>query len=150
MKIPVDIRIRSERICTNITRGDGTAGTVRDDYSTSGFMSRTKDGYRMEFRERGADKFKTVLSTFGDSVSVNRESFLGSSLVFTESRANTCICNAGEIPVAMRINTKKLVNTLSMEGGSLSIDYTVEIVGNLAEKSHVTYSVSPDKSIIRS
>lgn len=50
----------------------------------------------------------------------------------------------------MRINTKKLVNTLSMEGGSLSIDYTVEIVGNLAEKSHVTYSVSPDKSIIRS
>ena len=138
MKIPVDIRIRSERICTNITRGDGTAGTVRDDYSTSGFMSRTKDGYRMEFSERG------------DSVSVNRESFLGSSLVFTESRANTCICNAGEIPVAMRINTKKLVNTLSMEGGSLSIDYTVEIVGNLAEKSHVTYSVSPDKSIIRS
>jgi hypothetical protein len=37
-----------------------------------------------------------------------------------------------------------------MDGGKLFVDYSVEIVGSLAEKNKLTLAVSPDASIIKS
>ena len=151
MKIPIDIRIRSERICNDLFRRDGDPETERDYYLVSGFMRKTKNGYRIEYREKDADDVTTTIDTFDDdSVALSRTGSMHSQMVFADGKSHMCINDLGQMPVQMRVNTTKLANSLSMRGGKLDIDYTIEIVGNLAEKNKLRLSVSPDKSIIRS
>lgn len=151
MKIPIDIRVRSERIYSDISRRhSGEERPETDDFWTSGTMKTTKDGYRIEFTE-DEDRITTLIDVWGgDTVSVTRLGEINSHMVFSDGKAHTCICNTGFFPLQMRIRTKSLNNTLTFEGGRLDIDYTVEIVGNLAERNRLSFSVSPDKSIIKS
>ena len=54
MKIPIDIRVRSERIYSDISRRNGGEDRPEiDDFSVSGTMKTTKEGYRIEFQEDG-------------------------------------------------------------------------------------------------
>ena len=149
MKIPVDIHVRAEHLnADHIRRGEEHPET--EDYRVSGIMKKTKEGYRIEYREEG-DVFFTTIDTFADdTVSLNRVGPINTHMVFADGKTHTCICNTGFYPLHMRIRTKSLDNSLSMEGGRLHIDYSVEIVGNLAERSKLYISVSPDISIIRS
>lgn len=151
MKIPIDIHVRSERVCTELSRrGYGTEHPETDDFLVSGIMKTTKQGIRIEFSEEN-DAVTTIINIFKDNmVSVSRISELNSHMVFSDGKAYTCICDTGVFPLQMRVRTKSLTNTISFEGGKLDIDYTVEVVGNLAERTRLTFSVSPDKSIIKS
>ena len=150
MKIPVDIRVRSERIHqTLLPNGENGNKSETDDFIVSGTMKKTKSGFRIEFNEEN-DTVTTIINTVGGTVSVNRLGPLNSHMVFADGKAHTCICDTGFFPLHMRVRTKKLENSLSLDGGKLDIDYSVEIVGNLAERNRLTFSVYPDKSIIRS
>ncbi len=151
MKIPIDIRVHSERIYSDISRRHaGEERPETDDFRVSGTMKTTKGGYRIEFSEDD-DRITTLIDVWdGDKVSVTRLGEMNSHMVFSDGKAYTCICNTGFFPLQMRIRTKSLNNTISFEGGKLDIDYTVEIVGNLAERNKLSFSVSPDKSIIKS
>ena len=151
MKIPIDIRVRSERIYSDIARRHG--GDERpetDDFSVSGTMKTTKEGYRIEFQEDGGSITTLIDVWDSDTATVTRLGEINSHMTFADGKTFTCICNTGFFPIQMRIRTKSLVNTLSMQGGKLDIDYSVEIVGNLAERNKLSFSVSPDKSIIKS
>lgn len=149
MKIPIDIRVESERITPNpLKRGEEHPET--ENFKVSGTLKKTKNGYRIEYNEEN-DTVTTTIDTFeDDTVSVNRIGTINTHMVFADGKAHTCICNTGYFPLQMRVRTKRLVNSLSMDGGKIDIDYTVEIVGNLAEKNKITFSVSPDISIIKS
>ena len=150
MKIPIDIWVRSERTCSDLTRRGGADHPETDDYRVRGTLKKTKPGYRTEFSEDN-DSVITLIDTFEDNtVSVNRMGAVRSHMVFSDSRVHTCICDTGLFPLHMRVRTKSLDNTITMDGGKLDIDYSVEIVGNLAERNRLTFSVSPDKSIIKS
>lgn len=150
MKIPIDIHVRSERIYTDIAhKGNQMEIPDSDDFKVSGTMSRLKDGLRIVFTE-GQGAVITTIDVFDDqTVSINREGEINSHMVFSKYEAVTCICNTGFFPLQMRISTKRLENSLSLDGGKLNIDYNVEIVGNLAEKNKLSFSVSPDISIIK-
>ncbi len=149
MKIPIDIRVRVERLSADLTRR-GEERPEIDDFCVSGTMKKTKEGLRIEYTEDNTET-TTTIDTFADqTVSVNRVGPINSHMVFADGKSHTCICNTGFFPVQMRIRTKSLDNSLSMDGGKLDIAYSVEIVGNLAERSHLTFSVSPDISIIKS
>lgn len=148
MKIPIDIRVRSERV--NPDPHNRVTAPATEDYTVSGTLKKTKRGYRIEYVEQGGD-VTTMIDTFEDStVTLNRVGPINTSLVFADGKAHTCICNTGFFPLQMYVRTKSIVNSITMEGGKLDIDYTVEIVGNLAEKSKISLSVSPDVSIIKS
>ncbi len=149
MKIPIDIRVRVERISTDLTRR-GEEHPEIDDFSVSGTMKKTKTGLRIEYTEDNSQTTTTIDTFEDETVAVNRVGPLNSHLVFADGKTHTCICNTGFLPIHMRIRTKSLTNSLTMDGGKLDIAYTVEIVGNLAERSHLTFSVSPDISIIKS
>jgi len=149
MKIPVDIRVRVERISADLARR-GEEHPEIDDFSVSGTMKTTKQGLRIEYTEDNSETTTTIDTFKDETVSVNRVGPINSHLVFANGKAHTCICNTGYFPVHMRVRTKSLNNSLSMDGGKLDIAYTIEIVGNLAERSHLTFSVSPDISIIKS
>ena len=103
-----------------------------------------------EIGESGKKSSVTTINTFGDNriVSVNRIGQLNSHMVFEEGKCHTCIYDTGFFPMHLRVCTKGLTNNLSLQGGKIDIDYSVEIVGNLAEKNKLSVSVSPDKSII--
>lgn len=149
MKIPIDIRVRVERTTPDpMRRGEEHSET--DDFRVSGTMKKTKNGLRIEYTEDDRATTTIIDSYNDDMVSVNRIGPINTHMVFADGKAHTCICNTGLFPVHMRIRTKSLTNSLSMEGGKLDVDYTVEIVGNLAEKSRLSFSVSPDISIIKS
>ncbi len=150
MKIPVDIHVRSERNCTEITH-KGNIGDRNDvdDFCVSGTMKDIKNGIRLEFSE-GDGAVTTLVDIFDDQmVSINRMGDFNSHMVFDEGNGNICICNTGFIPLQMRIFTKSLSNNITFEGGKLEIDYNVEIVGNLAETNKISFSVAPDISIVK-
>ncbi len=149
MKIPIDIRVRTER--THQPSAKNAEGrTETDDFTVSGTMKKTKGGFHIEFLEEN-DTVTTTIDTYEDNmVSLNRVGPINSHMVFADGKAHTCICHTGEFPLQMRVCTKSLTNSLSMDGGKLDIDFTIEIVGNLAERSRLTFSVAPDASIIRS
>lgn len=151
MKIPIDIHVRSERVCTDLAhRGAGGEHPETDDFLVSGTIKKTKGGYRIEYTEED-DTVTTTIDTYPDEmVSVCRVGPVNSHMVFADGKAHMCICNTGFFPLQMRVRTKSLTNSISLEGGKLDIDYTVEIVGNLAEHNRLTFSISPDKSIIKS
>ncbi|MBO5869133.1 MAG: DUF1934 domain-containing protein [Clostridia bacterium] len=149
MKIPIDIRVRVERISADLSRR-GEERPEIEDFTVSGTMKKTKGGVRIEYTE-DEHQTTTTIDTFEDEmVTINRVGPINSNMVFADGRSYTCIYNTGFLPIQMRIRTKSLDNSLTIDGGKLDIAYTVEIVGNLAERSHLTFSVSPDISIIKS
>lgn len=149
MKIPIDIRVRVERTTPDpLRRGEEHSET--DDFCVSGTMKKTSNGLRIEYTEDNSDTTTIIDAYNDDTVSVNRVGPINSHMVFADGKAHTCIYNTGFFPVHMRIRTKSLKSSLTMDGGRLDVDYTVEIVGNLAEKSRLSFSVSPDISIIKS
>ncbi len=149
MKIPVDIRVSSERInAASILRGE-ERGEV-DEFYVSGTMKNTRKGLRIEFTEQ-ENSMTTIINVFKDeTVALNRIGPMRSHLIFTDGKAYDCIIGSGEKQFQMRVRTKSLENSLTMDGGKLYVDYTVEIVGSLAERSKLTLAVSPDASIIKS
>ena len=151
MKIPIDIHVRSERFSSDLAkRGIKADIPETDDFFISGTMKNTKSGLQIRYTEEDG-AVTTLIDVFNDeTVTVNRMGPMNSHMVFADGKAYTCICNTGFFPLQMRICTNKLENTLSMDGGKLDIDFTVEIVGNLAEKNRLTVSVCPDKSILKS
>ncbi len=150
MKIPIDINIKSERIFSDPLVLGGESRTETDQFTVSGFMKKTKNGLTLEYSE-DSDKVTTTICAFNDeTVALSRVGPLNSHMIFADGKAHTCICDTGFFPLQMRIYTKKLSNSLSLDGGRLDIDYTVEIVGNLAEQNRLSVSVAPDKSIIKS
>ena len=104
----------------------------------------------IENEDSGFGGTKTTVSLCGDLVSVNRSGVLKSHMIFEEGKIHNCIYDTGVFPMQLRINTKSLECDISELGGKLNIDYTVEIVGNVAEQSRLTLSVSPDNSVLTS
>lgn len=151
MKIPIDIKIRTERIQELANHNSkGEKAPDFDDFTVSGTLKKTKGGFQIEFNEEN-DTVTTTIDTYEDEmVTLNRVGPINSHMVFADGKAHTCIYNTGHFPLQMRIRTKKLINSLTIDGGKIDIDYSVEIAGNLAERNRITFSVSPDKSIIRS
>lgn len=151
MKIPIDIHIRSERIGMEmLRRGSGENHPETDDFVVSGTMRNTKNGLKIEYSEDDGAVITTIDLFKDGMVSISRTGGINSHMVFAAEKAFLCIYNTGFFPMQIRVRTKSLKNTLSFEGGRLDIDYSVEIVGNLAEKNKLSFSVSPDASILRS
>jgi uncharacterized beta-barrel protein YwiB (DUF1934 family) len=150
MKIPINIKIQSERIYNDLGMKGGQAIEPEKSYvNLTGFMKKTKEGLQVEYtelEENGMGHTVTTINTLGESVvSVNRVGTLSSHMVFEKGKCHTCIYDTGVFPMQLRICTKELENNLTLEGGKLNIDYSIEIVGNLAEQNKLSVSVYPDK-----
>lgn len=154
MKIPINIQIESERIYSDLASRPGQElEPETSKVSIDGFMKKTKNGLQViytEHEDSGMKNTVTTISTLSDNsiVSVNRVGELNSHMVFEQSKCHTCIYDTGYFPIQLRICTKELNNNLTLQGGKINIDYSIEIVGNLAEKNKLSVSVSPDKSVI--
>lgn len=147
MKIPVDINVKFERTDFSNLRNvaDTPAPTVVES-CYKGVMSVSKKALMLEYEEGtdfNGERLRTVVSSFGDVVSISRSGGFNSSFVFEEGKFCDCMCETGFMPMSLRVHTKRLVNGLSPDGGKLELNYTVEIVGNLAESSSFELSFAP-------
>lgn len=154
MKIPINIQIETERIYSDLASRPGQElEPEKSSVFINGYMKKTRDGIQVEYKENedsGLGDTVTTISSFNDNrtVSVNRVGQISSHMVFEKGKSHTCIYDTGYFPMQLRICTKELSNNLTLQGGKIDIDYSVEIVGNLAEKNRMSLSVAPDSSII--
>ncbi|HAN20300.1 MAG: hypothetical protein A2Y15_03555 [Clostridiales bacterium GWF2_36_10] len=154
MRIPINIQIESERVYNDLASRPGQElEPETSKVKVNGYMKKTKDGIQVEYTEHedsGMGNTVTTISSFSDNnvVSVNRVGQLNSHMVFEQGKCHTCIYDTGFFPMQLRVCTKELTNNLTLDGGKINIDYSIEIVGNLAEKNKLLLSVSPDKSVI--
>ena len=69
-------------------------------------------------------------------------------MVFDTEKSYSCIYHNGNMPMQLKVSTKSLRNGLTEQGGKIDIDYTVEIVGNLAEHTKMSFSVLPQSGLV--
>ncbi len=148
-EIPVDVRICCDKTQPIISpNGESMDRQETEEYTASGTLKKTKEGYRLEFSED--NDIYTCINTYEDMVMLNRAGPMRTPFAFAGNKAFNCVCTMGSMPIQMRVRTKELTNTLSLDGGRLEIDYSIEIAGSLAENTKISISVSPDISIIKS
>lgn len=74
-------------------------------------------------------------------VSLLREGSVSTAFAFEEGRRHICIYNTPYFPIELCVDTQKLVNKLTYNGGSLHVAYLVEMNGVLAERAEIDVSI---------
>ncbi len=147
MKIPVTVNIKTERKTHDPLHLDKPRTEIRT-ATVNGYLSRTKKGLTCVFSEEESDTVTTVSSLGKNLVSVNKIGYFNSLMVFDTEKSYSCIYHNGNMPMQLKVSTKSLRNGLTEQGGKIDIDYTVEIVGNLAEHTKMSFSVLPQSGLV--
>ncbi len=147
MKIPVTVNIKTERKTHDPLHLDKPRTEIRT-ATVNGYLSRTKKGLTCVFSEEESDTVTTVSSLGENLVSVNKIGYFNSLMVFDTKKSYSCIYHNGNMPMQLKVSTKSLRNGLTEQGGKIDIDYTVEIVGNLAEHTKMSFSVLPQSGLV--
>jgi len=147
MKIPVTVNIKTERKTHDPLHLDKPRTEIRT-ATVNGYLSRTKKGLTCVFSEEESDTVTTVSSLGENLVSVNKIGYFNSLMVFDTEKSYSCIYHNGNMPMQLKARTKSLRNGLTEQGGKIDIDYTVEIVGNLAEHTKMSFSVLPQSGLV--
>ncbi|MDD5915916.1 MAG: DUF1934 domain-containing protein [Clostridiales bacterium] len=149
MKIPVEVRIYTERSSIDPSVADSGAETERSSAVAYGVLQRTRNGLQCRFGDGDGDGSVTTLSALGDKlVSVNKIGDQNSLMVFEQGRSHNCVYFNGYLPMQLKVSTNSVENGLTEQGGKINIDYCVHIVGNVAEHTKMTFSVIPSENIV--
>ncbi len=147
MKIPVTVNIKTERTVPAHFGTEKPHTEVRT-ATVEGYLSRTRKGFACVFSEDEPDTVTTV-STFGKNlISINKIGDYNSLMVFDPEKDYSCIYHNGSFPMQLKVKTKSLHNGLTANGGKISIDYSVELVGSKAESTKMTFSVLPQTGVV--
>ncbi len=84
----------------------------------------------------------TVVIIEGDTVLISKKINYELNMVFREKDVCECVYLDAYRQMNIRIHTSKLENSLTKDGGVLNIDYTVEILGSIAEENCLSFAVS--------
>ena len=146
MKIPASITIKTDKFIDDPVEGNKRSEVHES--TVSGFIQTKKDGITIEYTEaEGEGDIITRVSLIGrDLVMLRRGN--DSGMFFEQGKTHNCVFNNGLFPMELRVRTKELTNTISVAGGRLTLDYTIDIIGNRAEKSKLTLSVKPQSDLI--
>ncbi len=147
MKIPASITIKTDKYIDDPVEGSNRS-EVRES-TVSGFIQTKKNGITIEYTEEepeGSDITTSVSLIGSDLVMLRRGD--DSGMFFEQGKTHNCVFNNGVYPMELRVRTKELTNTIGVTGGKLTLDYTIDIIGNRAEKSRLVLSVKPQNDRI--
>lgn len=74
-------------------------------------------------------------------VSLLREGSVSTALVFEEGKRHICAYNTPYFPIELCVETRRLNNALTFDGGVLRADYLIEMNGMVAERTRITVSL---------
>lgn len=149
MKLPVEIKVTNKRLdFKDLSRCEDFPEPVESTDSYTGYMEVTRKKVSIAYSESfddGEREDTNVLLKDGVAL-ISRRGAVRTNLVFEQGRTLDCICDNGYAPVSLRVNTKSMSSDIGPLGGKLKIDYTIEIMGSLAEKNSICVSVCPEGS----
>lgn len=149
MKMPVEIMVTNKKLNY---RDMCVAGDIPEAHenteSYNGFMEIKGEKLSLDYTESfddGVTANTSVILQNGAALICHRGE-ISTNLVFLPGDSCDCICNNGYRIMNLRVNTKSLHSDIGPLGGKLNIDYTIEIMGNVAEKNSICVSVCPADS----
>lgn len=166
MKRPVSIHLRSmqqEAANTELFRGiieafgdEMELTTPQDEEDTlleirtQGVLSRDADGrisLSYDETELTGMEGSTTTVTFSESdpetVTMLRYGSVTTTLVFEQERRHICVYETPIMPFEICIYARKVQNQLTVDGGSILLDYLIEIHGAKAERTLFELHVVP-------
>ena len=102
---------------------------------TEGCLERDGDGYTLSYQESQLTGLEGTLTTFQierDRVTLLRVGEVNSQMVFEEGRRHLSMYETPYGALAVGVSTRKMRSDLSAAGGSIEIDYAIEIDHALA------------------
>lgn len=98
---------------------------------TAGTLEAEGDnGYKLSYQESeltGMEGTKTVFRICGKQVTLTREGGVNSMMVFEEGMRHVSMYETPFGALAVGVNTKRMKNEMSANGGELEIDYAIEV-----------------------
>lgn len=98
---------------------------------TEGTLTPHEGGnYTLRYQESeltGLEGTQTTIQVEGDSVSILREGQVNSQMVFEEGRRHLTMYNTPYGALSIGVNTRKMKVDLDETGGSIEIDYALEV-----------------------
>lgn len=150
MKLPVEIMVTNKRLDYRDLNTSGDIPEPRESTdSFTGYMvvngKRVSIDYTEDFDD-GEHLDTSVMLKDGVAL-ISKRGDINTNLVFKAGQSCDCICYNGYRQMSLRVNTHKMSSDIGPLGGKLTIDYTVEIMGNLAEKNSICVSVCPTDAV---
>ncbi|HPE94873.1 MAG TPA: DUF1934 family protein [Bacillota bacterium] len=136
-KIPVLIKIETQRAQQAPTTISDAPETETVSTTELGTIRRTRAGYRLDI---GAEDMFTVIDTSKGSVSMNVDGVLSSSLVFKDKSTCTGTYSSEDALLQVMTYTYRINDTLHEAGGSLMLDYEVMLGGSICERCITTFT----------
>lgn len=151
MKLPVEILITNKKLSY---RDMITAGDIPEPHESvecfQGLMDVKHKRLTIDYKEYFDDGETADTSVIleDDLALISRRSDeLITNLVFRQGAVYDCVCYNGYRNMSLRVNTKSMKSDIGPLGGKLKIDYSIEILGNLAETNSICVSVCPADSV---
>ena len=118
----------------------------RIDLITAGRLYRRGGKYFISYEESeltGMEGTRTTLKLEDSQVTLMRTGTQPSQMLFAENKRHVGLYHTEVGSMAIATYTSQLVNTIDENGGSLSIDYTVEIDSSVAGRHRLEMAVMP-------
>ncbi len=150
MKFPVEILVTNKRLDYKDLSYRGDIPEPRESTdSFTGYMEIKGKDIAINYTEdyEDGELLQTSVMLNNGIALISRRGDIHTNLVFSQGKSCECICDNGYRQMSLRVNTQKMSSDIGKLGGKLKIDYTVEIMGNLAEKNSMCVSVCPTDSV---
>jgi len=150
MKIPVEIMVSNKRLDYREMAGVSDVPEPKESVdSYVGYLKFNNHGFVLDYLEAndGFGRIETSVIYKNGSVLLSRRGDIDTNLVFIEGKSCDCACYTERSQFSLRVTTKELSSNISTLGGKLTIDYTVDIMGNVAEKNTLCVSLCPVDSV---
>ncbi len=151
MRFPVEIMITNKKLSY---RDMITPGDIPEPHesveSFEGYMNVKGKRLTIDYKEYFDDGeiADTSVMLEDDLALISRRSDeMITNLVFRQGAVYDCVCYNGYRNMNLRVSTRRMKSDMSAIGGKLNIDYTIEILGNLAETNSICVSVCPTDSV---
>ena len=105
---------------------------------TKGSLTREGGSYTLSYQESeltGLEGTLTTIQVDGEQVTLMRIGEFNSQLVFQEGRRHLSMYNTPYGAMAIGVNTRHLLAQLDDRGGSIEVDYTIEVDHALAGRN---------------
>lgn len=127
----------------------GTQGIDGDtdviEFTTMGQLAYRHGKYYLFYTENesiGAKGIKTTLKTEGDDkITMSRSGILDSRMVIEKGQRSRCFYSTVQGQLMLGIFGEEITNTLTEDGGRISMTYTIDVENNLLSRNKVEICV---------
>lgn len=152
MRKPISINIISRQTRSEgdfFADGDNKNEEQKIEISTEGVLVHEDGRFSVRYDETeltGMEGSVTVVEFSDDdpsTVTMTRSGSASASMIFKENSRYMSTYETGIFPIEMCVATKSVCNEITENGGTVTIDYTIEIHGVCMERTYLMLTASP-------